>query len=157
MMSQIDGNRLSKIYDVDVVCWGGCRINEMKEKLEKEEKLKKNRYDYIIIHVGTNDTVNKDANEIILDLLQLKDYANQRWPECEIILSCPTLRTDNSKARLITNELRSNLKQLKIPVIYNDNITADCLGKNGKHPGLHLNEKGCGRLAMNIISYVRSH
>ena len=44
-----------------------------------------------------------------------------------------------------------------IPVICNSNVTDDCLGKGGKHPGLHLNPKGSSILASNFISYNRKH
>ena len=38
-----------------------------------------------------------------------------------------------------------------MPLILNSNITGDHLGASR----LHLNRKGAGRLAMNIMNYVR--
>ena len=36
-------------------------------------------------------------------------------------------------------------------IIRNDNIDGSCLSKGG----LHLNDKGSGRLAMNFLSLIR--
>ena len=67
--------------------------------------------------------------------------------------SCPIMRNDNNKAKYVVAELWVKLSNINIPLIYNDNISEDCLGKGG----LHLNLKGSGRLASNFISYNRRH
>ena len=110
----------------------------------------------LIIHAGTNDAMDKSADEILFELLQLKAYVKQRIGITAII-SCPTIRTDNTKAKQVVSELCVKLNKLNVPIICNINISDDCLGKGGKHPGLHLNPKGCGRLATNYISYNRRH
>ena len=103
----------------------------------------------VIIHAGTNDAVIKDSSIILQELLQFKFHFSERYPECNKIISCPTLRIDNHVANITLRKLRDKLKDLKIPVIYNNNIDVDCLGRGGLHP----NEKGSGRLAVNFISY----
>ena len=65
------------------------------------------------------------------------------------------MRVDNMKGRKTVAELGRKLKVLNILNIANANITEDCLGMKGKHPGLHLNKKGYSRLATNIISHSR--
>ena len=90
------------------------------------------------------------------DLLQLKAYLTQRFG-IPVVLSTPTMRTDNHKARECIQELCSRMSKLAIPLIVNDNVTEECLGKGGKTPGLHLNPKGNARLAVNFISFLRRH
>ena len=92
------------------------------------------------IHAGTNDAIINNAEEILIDLVQLKSYIQQRF-SVTAILSCPTTRTDDIKAKHIVTKLCVDLNKLGIPVICNKNITDYCLGKGGKHPGLHLNAK----------------
>ena len=65
------------------------------------------------------------------------------------------LRVGNLTARKTVAELGRKLKELKNLNIGNTNITEDCLGMKGKHPGLHLNKNGYSRQASNIISHNR--
>ena len=41
----------------------------------------------------------KSADVIVDDLLQLKTFISKQLPSCKIILSPPTIRNDNSKAK----------------------------------------------------------
>ena len=50
-------------------------------------------------------------------------------------------------------DLRKKLINQKIPIILNENITDEHLG----YRGLHLNDHGLGKLAMNYIRYMRKH
>ena len=76
----------------------------------------------VIVHAGTDDAVIKDSYIILQELLQLKFHFSERYSECNIMISCPTLRTDNHAANIALRNLRDKLKDLKIPVIYNNNI-----------------------------------
>ena len=154
ILNGIQQNRMSKNQLFKVRVFPGAHVSDFYHYLEP---LMEKRPAKLIIHAGTNDAVEKNCNEILNELLQLKFYTNKRFPSCFVTISCPTLRTDNSKARNTLNELRLKLVQINIPVITNDNITEECLGGGGKHPGLHLNNKGYGRLAMNFIACNRSY
>ena len=68
-----------------------------------------------------------------------------------MIISCPVLRTDNGLANAKLTHLRNRLKREGFCIIENENITCEHLGKKG----LHLNPKGDGRLAMNMIAFMR--
>ena len=104
----------------------------------------------VIIHAGTNAAV-IDESIILQELLQLKSPFSERYPECNVIITYPTLCTDNHAAEMLQN-LHNKLKDL-FPVIYYNNIDVDCLGRGE----LHLNEKGSGKLAVYFISYNRRH
>ena len=110
----------------------------------------------LIIHVATNDAVDKSDDMIFFELLQLKAFIHDKFG-ITAALSCPTLRTDNSTAMKVISSLFTRLEKLNIPLIVHNNISEDCLGKGGKTPGLHLNPKGCGRMAINFLSYNRKH
>ena len=67
-----------------------------------------------------------------------------------MVLSCPIMRTDNKVANGVINGVRSALGEHN-NIILNDRLDAFCLGKKG----LHLNKKGCGKLAANFISEMQ--
>ena len=106
---------------------------------------------YIVIMAGTNDAITKTSEVILVELLQLKSFIESALLGCKGAISCPTDRFDDSKARLTILHLRRKLNNLQIPLILNDNIRDVDIGKKG----LHLNERGSGRLAVNFMSYMR--
>ena len=104
----------------------------------------------IILHIGSNDATNKSYGEIINEINNLKSYIEKILPETKVYLSCPVVRTDNTRANLTLRKVDSYLKSLPF-IVKNDNVDTTCLGKRG----LHLNAKGSGRLAINYISLMR--
>ena len=54
----------------------------------------------IILHVGTNNSINNSSNVILNKLLSLKNYIHTELPESNVILSNVIDRSDNSIARL---------------------------------------------------------
>ena len=62
MMNQMEGTRLSKMYDIKVACWGGCNIRQMRGKLGPISE--KESYDYIT-NVGTNDSITRTSEEML--------------------------------------------------------------------------------------------
>ena len=150
ILSGLQENRMSKRSLVKVRVFKGSRVADFYHYLEP---LLQKSPSKIIFHAATNDAVSKESAVIIDELLQLKFYVAGRYPECNFIISCPTIRTDNHAANITLRNLRTKLKELKIPIICNDNIDSDCLGRGG----LHLNEKGSGKLAVNFISYNRRY
>ena len=73
-------------------------------------------------------------------------------PKCKVVISTPTLCTDDGNARLTVSQLTNHLLQLDICIIDNRNISARNLGNKG----LHLNPTGKSRLAKNFLSSVKS-
>lgn len=153
ILNGVQEGKMSSNGSIKVRSFPGAVINDFYNYLEP---LMEKKPDKLIVHVGSNDAFDKTAEVIFNDLVQLKSYIKQRF--CiDAVISCPTIRTDNSRAKKVVAELREYLNKLEGTVICNDNITDECLGKGGKHPGLHLNPKGSGRLALNFISYNRRH
>ena len=99
---------------------------------------------YLIIHAGTNNAVKLTTRDILNKLLQLKSFIQEKLPDVEIIVSTPTLRSDNGKAVLTIRQLTNHLINLKINI--RDNITGKHLSKRG----LHLNQSGSNLLTKNI-------
>ena len=108
----------------------------------------------IILMAGSNDSVskNKSSNSILEELLRLKSALQSKF-QCNVILTYPSYRFDDKRANATLRNLRNYLLDLNIPVISNDNITDIHIGKRG----LHLNERGSGKLAANYLSYMRRH
>ena len=69
-----------------------------------------------------------------------------------MIVSRPTIRTDNGKAALTLSNFNKLLGQLEVDFIDNVNIKEVHLGKKG----LHLNKKGKNRLELNFLHKLRN-
>ena len=71
----------------------------------------------------------------------------EKLPDAEIILSTPTLRSDNGKAALTVRQLTNHLINLKIDILDNRNTT----GKHLSRRGLHLNQSGSNLLTKKLF------
>ena len=149
MMNQIDETRLSKKGDVKVFCWGGCSIPQMREKIES--LLEKDYYDFVILHVGTNDSTRRSSEDMLVEMIQLKQFVETMYGS-KVIVSNIIERTDDGKANLTIKRFNEKLARLNIPIMDNANITSKYLGKKGHHL---TSPYGCGRLAKNLISLIR--
>ena len=89
--------------------------------------------------------------QIVNDLLTLKQFIKKKLQNCNVILSMPTKRCDNQKAYATVNLVNQQLSQLNIDIIENNNISDKRLGRHGPH----LTNHGRVRLAMIFISYVK--
>ena len=67
---------------------------------------------------------------------------------CEVIISLPTIKSDNKKANEILKNLNLKLKHTKFRLLDNSNIKEFHLGKEG----VHFNSHGTREIASNIIS-----
>lgn len=135
--------------NIRVRSFPGARIKDMYYYLTP---LIAKRPTYIILHVSTNDAADKSsADEILNDLLQLKQFIEKSLPDSTLIISYPLIRTDRIGPKRTIFDLREKLNMLNINCIMHENLTEEHLGKGG----LHLNAKGLGRLATNYISFIR--
>ena len=142
----LNEQRLQK-YKIKVRAFPGATVDDMHDYLKP--LLKKNPSN-IILHIGSNDSIHKTANEILNEIQNLISFIKDILPDVKIYHSCPTLRTDNARANAVLNKLNLMMKD-KPNSIHNENIDESCLGRKG----LHLNPKGSGRLAINYISLMR--
>ena len=146
MLHGIDENRLSgaKPNSFKVRIFRGATIDDMKDFLKPYLKRSPTN---IILHVGTNNSINDSSSVILNKLLSLKNFIHTELPESNIILSNKIDRSDTGIARLKISNFNKNLNSLKIDTIDNSNILSEHL--NGS--GLRLNRHGKGKLAMNSI------
>ena len=150
MLHEIDENRLSgaKPNSVKVRVFRGATIDDMEDFLKPYLKRSPTN---IILHVGTNNSINDSSSVILNKLLSLKNFIHTELPESNVILSNIIDRSDNGIARLKILNFNKHLNSLKIDTIDNGNISSEHL--NGS--GLHLNRHGKGKLAMNLIKKLR--
>lgn len=149
ILNNLDENKMNKGKQlVKIRKFPGSTIQDMYSYITP---LLRKQPKYIILHIGGNDAPLKSADEILVELLQLKSFITENLPECIIYLSQPTTRFDNMKAKYTIRDLNAKLDLLNINVIDNSNIDEEQLGKKG----LHLNEWGTSRLAMNYLFLMR--
>ena len=107
--------------------------------------------DNIILHVGTNNTVNEPSKMVPDKLLTLKKFIEHTLPESNVFILNLITRTDNGKASLTVIKTNEHLHGLQMDVINNGNITSNELNKGG----LQLNARGLGKLAINFIRRIK--
>ena len=142
----LEENRLHK-YKSKIRSFPGALVDDMYDYLAP---LLKKKPSNVILHIGSNDSPSKSANEIANEIGFLKLFIEQKVPGVKIFVSCPVLRLDNKKANNTLRELSVLLKS-DGNTVCNENVDSSCLGRKG----LHLNPKGSGRLAINFISLMR--
>ena len=148
IMNQLDEKRLSnRGLDVKVRAFSGSTVNDMHDYVKP---LLKKEPDYILIHIGSNDAPFKSAEIIFDDILLLRNYIQETLPNVKIIISEPIMRTDNLKANAVINQLVRKLEHSDVSLLVNCNINESHLGRKG----LHLNARGNGRLALNIMLLI---
>ena len=135
-------------HNVKVRFFRGGTIEDMEDNIKP---VLKREPDYIILHVGTNNATNSTTRDILDKLLQLKSKIINARKSCKVIISQPTLRSDNGKAALTNPHICNLLEELNIDIVKNRNIGSKHLG--GK--GLHFNPHGTARLALNLKAAIR--
>ena len=104
----------------------------------------------VVLLVGTNNCVNERSSIVIEKLLKLKLFILSRCC-CEVYFSTLINRTDMYSAQQVVKEVNIELGNLDINLINNNNIDASCLGRKG----LHLSDRGTGKLIMNFVNFVK--
>ena len=104
----------------------------------------------IILHVGTNSAKNLPSRTVLDNLLKLKALVKDSLPTCKVIISTPTLRTDDGQAQITVSQLTKHLLQIKIDTVNNNNISIRHLGSKG----LHLNQSGSKLLSKNFLNAI---
>ena len=143
----VDEAKLER-YNAKVRAFKGARVDDMYDYLKP---LLAKKPSFVILHVGTNDAPMKTSEEIYRELRNLEEYIEMVLPKARVFFSTPTLRTDDGKANAILQKVSGNLKKSCVNIVENENIISMGIGKRG----LHLNEKGSGRLALNFINLMK--
>ena len=84
-------------------------------------------------------------------LLNLKKIVSEQVPDCKVIISAPTVRSDDGKAGLTISQLTNHLRQLKTDIVDNTNVTSRHIGIKG----LHLSFSGTTQLAKNFANVIK--
>ena len=143
ILTGVDEKRLSKDNQlVKVQGFRGTVIDDLKHHLVP---LLDKKPEHIILHTGTNGAVSKTSEQILDELLQLKQYVTNVLPICIVIVSRSTMWTDNGKADLTLSKFNEHLGQLEADFIDNVSIKKVHQGKKS----LHLNKKG--KLELNFL------
>ena len=108
--------------------------------------------DEIIIHIGTNDLSRTSAGQVADNILKLAAEIKKHGIKCSISSLITRKGELNDKVKQVNAKLAKAIKtDTCIKLICNNNITSNHLN-NG---GLHLNKRGDGALALNLINHIR--
>ena len=147
ILSGVEESKLQR-YSAKVRAFSGARIDDMYDYLKPLlSKMPTN----VILHVGTNDAPTKSANAMFEELENLKKYVHNVLPDANVYLSTPTIRVDDQKANHALRDLTRTMIASCYDIIDNSNVVSEGVGKKG----LHLNDKGSGRLALNYINLMK--
>ena len=107
MLHEIDENRLSgaKPNSVKVRIFRGATIDDMEDFLKPYLKRSPTN---IILHVGTNNSINDSSSVILNKFLSLKNFIHTELPKSNVILSNITDGSDNGLARLKMSNFNKN-------------------------------------------------
>ena len=112
MVNGIDEKRLSQKHgNVKVFDFSGARIEDLNHYIVP---IIKNKPEYLILHVGTNDATTNSSRKIVDDLLMLKTNISKQLPNCKIVLSKHTIRHDHGKANLVIQNVNKHLENLEL-------------------------------------------
>ena len=152
MLYGIDEKKLSKNGFVKVRCFPGSTISDLQSHYM--QPLISKKPSKVVVHVGTNDASTKGAtaDKIIDALLDLKKEIETTLPEAIVVISTPLKRNDKVGAGKIIETLNKKIRGLGLNIVDNKNIDSPELGRKG----LHLNQRGVGKFAANLINKLRS-
>ena len=84
-------------------------------------------------------------------LNKLKEYILSKCPTTNIVFSSLIGRLDDIDAARVVNETNAKLDHLDTAILRNDNLTKEYMSRRG----LHLNQRGTSRFAMNLIDELK--
>ena len=105
----------------------------------------------LALHVGINNSSNETSFQIYDKLLNLFHFVRENNPNCHVALPSSIDRLDDEKAALTIKRLNSLLSESSLDIVDSSNIEHSFFGMHG----LHLNEHGVGKLALNFVKRIR--
>ena len=103
MVSGLKEELLSnKKHQVKVKCCRGATVEDMYDYVKP---ILKRKPDYVVLHVGTNNTKDMTSRNILAKLLQLKTAVLDSDKKFKVILSQPMTRVDDDKAAFTISKL----------------------------------------------------
>ena len=135
ILNGIDGSLPSQKRLVKVRQFLGAAITDMYDHLKT---ILKRNPEFLILHIGTNDTSKYTPNEIVDRGFALRRFVASQNKECKVIISTLAIREDSSKNRNAVQNVNEILNSLIISLVKN------------------VNEYGTSRVAMNYIVALRN-
>ena len=145
IISGIDKKIFTGPTKVKVRSFPGAKIMDMEDHIKP---LVRKRPAKIILYVGTNDSTDCNADQILEELLELKGYIEMNLPPYHVMISIPTTRCDNKKANKVIQDLNDMIRNFNIDHVENYNVSNNDLHGSRK---LHLSNKGNENLATNFV------
>ena len=145
MLAEIEEKRITEI----TVNFLGATTHDMYDYLKP--LLKKNP-DNIILHVGTNNSINETSRDILNEILSLETFIEKLCPTCKVIVSILMYQSENVKTSLTVKNVNDHLGVLYIDVVDKRNIGGNCLNNSR----LHLNSTEYGKLAISFIKKMKN-
>ena len=149
MVKNIKGWLLSRRKHVCTYTFPGATTEEMEIFLKP---LIARRPEEIILHTGPNDLSSKIAEQVTGSILKLVAQIEKHGIKCTVLTIINRQGELGSKVHLVNEQLCKKLKTKNCTYICNKNISLNHLN-NG---GLHLNKRGDGALALNLINHIHS-
>ena len=107
----------------------GANVEDMRHNVIP---LIRKKPSHLIIHAGTNDAKKFTSREILDQLLNLKKFVSEQVPDCKVIISTPTVRSDDGKARLRNIYLKQRTETTKVAYNRQRNKCVSILKKSKK-------------------------
>ena len=107
LLNGIEESKLSKDRHIRVQPISGAKIKDISKNLDE---LIHNDLKTIILHVGTNNTVEDTPEDIYNDLISLKTKIEDKIPNCQVLISCLIRRSDNVKANKTAEKVNNFIK-----------------------------------------------
>ena len=149
-LNPIDANGISNKKNIIVRNHPGSTTEDIKSHIIPS--LQKKR-DAFIIHSGANALTNNV--DTIENMQSIVNSIKRKSSHSKIAISSVFIRTDKkdmpNKVKNLNIKLKAFCEENLIDFICNDNVDELCLGLKK----LHLNKKGNGRFATNIINYTK--
>ena len=136
LLNGIEESKLSKDRHIRVQPISGAKIKDISNNLHE---LIQNDLKTIILHVGTNNSVEDTPEDIYHDFISLKTRIDDKIPNCQGLISCLIRRSGNIKANKTAEKVSNFIKLAKLKFIENGNITDKHLGRRGLHLNRNVN------------------
>ena len=147
MVRDLKGWLMSRNKSVKVHSFSGATTEDMETYLIP---LINKKPDHILLHVGTNNLAIDTLEVIVEKLFRLLTMITSKGIQCsvsQLIIRDDTLWHKGIKV----NQLLNNKVIEGMNIVRNENITVNHLNRSK----LHLNRRGVGALAHNIIKFIK--
>ena len=151
MVKNLHGWMMSRTKTVKVHSFSGSTVQDTEYFVEP---LLARYPDHIILHVGTNNLSDESmtADRIADNVFQLANKIEERGIKCTISELITRRDENNEKVKLVNKKLEERKSKTNIGLVKHDNIVSNYLN----YGGLHLNRRGDGALALNMINCIRN-